>query len=571
MGHTDRRGCFALILHSHIPYVLSPASGHAGAAWLLEAAAETYIPLLNTFHRLVEEGISPRVTLGITPILMEQLADAHFPPVFTAYLEERIAAAEADQKSFLRDGAVHLLGMSHFWETFYQERLQEFQETYAGDIVGAFRNLQNAGHIEVISGAATHAYLPLLLTDGSVRAQIDTGNRTFQRHMGRPARGFWLPECAYRPRYPWQAPLPAYQTPEPRERPGLEEMLAPQGIRWFCVDSHLLRGGKALGVYADRFQGLQHLWDQFSEAYPTPQTPWSPYHAYLVNSSRQPLPPIAALARDPATGHQVWSADSGYPGDPEYLEFHRKHYPGGLRYWKVSFPQDDMGGKGLYEPFRAAERLSAHAAHFASLVASTLRAAPYGEPRILAALYDTELFGHWWFEGPEFLYVALKELSEHVDVERVTAAEFLEQNPPQETIALPEGSWGEGGYHWIWLNESTAWLWDKVYMAERTMEKAAREYLGRPAAAPLLSAAARQLLLMQSSDWPFSISTFGSRDYAEQRFREHVALFESLCALLPEAASSRRAPAAMALRISATTGAAACFPDLTASYWAESG
>ena len=565
----DALGSFAFVLHCHLPYVLAHGRWPHGTDWLNEVTAETYVPLLDTLHRLVAEGISPQITLGITPILTEQLADETFQAEFLDYLDQRMQAAVANQGQFQFEGNMHMLGLAHYWEDFYRRILTSYRETYRQDLVGAFRKLQDDGHIEIVTSAATHGYLPLLLTDESVQAQVKQGVQSYERHYGRRPAGFWLPECAYRPRYPWNPPVEAFRTPEPQLRKGIEEFLAENGLEYFFVDSHLLKGGAAIGVYADRFGSLQELWKQFQKGYTPEIAERTPYAPYLVHSEGAVKTPVAFFTRDPKTGLQVWSSEHGYPGDPFYLEFHKKHYPGNLRYWRVSWPKHDLGSKSLYEPHQAAGRLAAHAAHFAHLVRETLaeHRAGHGAPGILTALYDTELFGHWWFEGVDWLYHVLKRLHEHPEIEVTTCRDYLHAHPPRTVVSLPEGSWGEGGYHWMWLNEGTAWTWEKVYAAEREMIALAHAYADLPALARILKQAARELLLLESSDWQFGISTFSSRDYAEQRINYHFERFQQLADLARRAAVDNEiSPESMRL-LEEAEDRDRCFPAIQPAWW----
>ena len=555
-------GSFALVLHSHIPYVLAHGRFPHGTDWLSEVTAETYIPLLDALFRLVDEGISPQITLGLTPILLEQLADPAFDLEFDAYVQHKIQMAQDNQAQFTRDGDMHLLGMAHYWANFYAHIQQQYQDVYARDIVGAFSRLQDAGHIEILTGAATHGYLPLLGSDACVRAQIALGVQTYKKHFGRQPCGFWLPECAYRPGYAWNSPLEEFRAPMSIMRKGLETLLAEQGLEYFFVDAHLLKGGEAVGVYRERFAGLQELWNQFSKTYAPEIADRTPYTPYCVPaetnapilSTEYPTPNVQHLpsnssrltvfSRDPRTGAQVWSGDSGYPGDPHYLEFHKKHYPGYLRYWRVSDNKQDLGGKQLYEPRQAQERVQEHARHFVALIRDTLaeHRQQTGTDGLVTAMYDTELFGHWWFEGPDFLYHVLKRLHDDGEVRAVTCGAYAQAFPPSETVALPEGSWGEGGYHWTWLNKDTAWVWERIYAAEQTMTELAQQY-GAAAQTHMLlkqvlKQAARELLLLESSDWTFNITTFASRDYAEQRIKTHSDKFARLAALVRRIAAS---------------------------------
>ncbi|HEQ60707.1 MAG TPA: DUF1957 domain-containing protein, partial [Firmicutes bacterium] len=239
-------GCFALVLHSHLPYVVAHGRWPHGMDWLNEAAAETYLPLLEACRRLVGEGISPRFTIGLTPILCEMLASDTFRSEFRAYLEDKVEAAAIDEKEFSRTGRARLEQLARMWREHY-ERLREQFEQLGGDVVAEFRRLQDEGHIEIITCAATHGYLPLLCEDISIQAQVKTAVQCHRRHFGRAPKGFWLPECAYRPAYRWEPPLP--EGGEARERKGVEEFLSENGIEFFFIDSHLLKGGEAIGVY----------------------------------------------------------------------------------------------------------------------------------------------------------------------------------------------------------------------------------------------------------------------------------------------------------------------------------
>ncbi len=569
--NSDPVGSFALVLHSHIPYTLAHGQRPHGTDWLAEATAETYIPLLDVLFRLVGEGISPQITLGLTPILIEQLAAPDFQTEFDAYVQHKIQMARDNQAEFTRDGDMHLLGLAHYWENFYLHIQTQYRDVYGRDIVSAFGQLQAAGHIEILTSAATHGYLPLLGTDAGIRAQIAQGVFTYQKHFGRAPKGFWLPECGYRPGYAWNSPLANFRTPTPIMRKGLEQLLAEQGLEYFFVDAHLLQGGEAIGVYRDRFAGLEELWAQFTKTYVPEITERASYTPYLVAAgsplpaeanptlvsppntrhpaSAEPTPTLvsppdtryptpetqhlAVFSRDPLTGAQVWSGESGYPGDPRYLEFHKKHYPGHLRYWRVSDNKQDLGGKWLYEPRAAQGRAQEHARHFAAIIRDTLteHRRERGTPGLVTAMYDTELFGHWWFEGPEFLYHVLKRLHTEGDIAVQTCGAYLRATPPTQIVSLPEGSWGEGGYHWTWLNQATAWAWEKIYEAEREMTALAQACADKPGVERIIRQAARELLLLQSSDWTFNISTYASRDYAEQRINYHHAKFTQLAAL----------------------------------------
>lgn len=540
-----------LVLHSHLPYVLCHGRSPHGTDWLSEAAAETYVPLLDALYDLVEEGISPRITIGITPVLTEMLADPIFVYEFTSYLQDRILAAERDEQSFHHGGESHLEYLAGFWRERFSRVFRSFRVRYGKSITGAFKHLQDEGHIEIITSSATHGYSPLLSQDTSIQAQVKQGIATYRRHYGAEPRGFWLPECAYRPRYSWAYPVsPDGAAPAPYLRKGVEEFLGENGIRYFTVESHLLRGsvfglGEAAGagggaadvaggsVYADRFPALRKLWNQF-----TRQTlPWeadrSIYQAHYIASRGEAAEPVAVFARDPKTGSQVWSAAHGYPGDEWYLEFHRKHFPGGHRYHRVTGPGVDLGFKREYEPHRAMEMVESHAHHFVELAKQVLREekSRIGVNPVICAPYDTELYGHWWFEGIEWLKGVIRRAALDPEIDLRTGSAALETHASSTPVSLPEGSWGEGGFHWVWLNQDTEWTWKLVYEAEQRMRELAAIESPGETLSRIIRQAARELLLLQSSDWQFNITTGTSTDYAELRLNWHYRSFTRLTEL----------------------------------------
>lgn len=563
------RGYFALILHGHLPYVLAHGTWPHGTDWLVEAAAETYIPLLNVFRRLVSEGLSPQVTVGLTPVLTEQLADERFRREFLAYLHMKQEAARENEAEFNRRGEGRLAELAHFWWRYYEDIERDFVERYREDLVGAFRELQDEGHIEIMTSAATHGYLPLLARDTSVQGQVRLGVASYRRHFGRDPAGFWLPECAYRPRYEWRRPVgEAGQGPQLRK--GIEEFLAEAGLRYTVVDSHLLAGGEALGVYIDRFEALRRLWEQSQQGVVRRPTERTLYRAYLASSGGEGSASVAVLGRDTRTAIQVWSGEHGYPGDYWYLEFHKKHFPGGLRYWRVTEREADLGRKAPYEPERVPERLREQADHFVDVIRGIVQEESRRQDLpVVCAPYDAELLGHWWFEGPEWLYQVLRRLARDEVVRPITCSRYLELAPPVEMVRLPEGSWGQGGFHWVWLNEWTEWTWRHIYEAEDRLadilERAAAEPGGELSA--VLAQLVRELLLLQSSDWQFLITTWSARDYAENRFSRHFEDFRALASVAERLLDGGSMSTAERGLLEVLAERDPVFPDLEVSDW----
>jgi 1,4-alpha-glucan branching enzyme len=419
-------------------------------------------------------------------------------------------------------GDGHLLPLVGFWKARLL-RLRELFHNIDRDLIGAFRSLESAGRIEIIGSAATHGYLPLLARDESIRLQLAVGVSEHRRIFGQSPAGCWLPECAYRPRGPWE-PWPT--APRTGMRRGIEEHLADAGFQYFFVDAHLAAAGRPLGLSGDP-AGDPIVHAPASPAAPT-EPLRSPYRAYRVAHGS-----VAAYVRDPRASMQVWSRFEGYPGDEWYLEFHKMRWPGGLKFWRVSGAGVDLGGKQPYSPDAAANRARSHAEHFAHLLAGISAGQSQNREGVVVAPFDTELFGHWWFEGPEFLGEAYRALTRQKEAIRpATGAGHLRDHPPRAAIRLPWGSWGANGDSSMWLSEQTAWTWERLWPLEQAFWDAAPNAIASPSARPVLAQAARELLLAQSSDWQFIISTGAAADYAERRFREHSEDAEQLIAAL---------------------------------------
>jgi 1,4-alpha-glucan branching enzyme len=395
---------------------------------------------------------------------------------------------------------------------------EAYRGRFARDLVGAFADLAKSGHVEILTSAATHGYLPLL-DRRSVETQLRVGRRSSRRLTGLEPTGIWLPECAY--------------------SPGLEKVLAAHGIAHFFTDAALLPGHARPAGDVTRRRGQSELgrWAPHEERVQVATASTGSSDVDLLRPYYVGDSDVVAIARHDRVSSQVWSAFTGYPGDPQYREFHRKDTTSGLRYWRVTSVHKGLGEKEDYSPRRAAERAREHASHFVQVVRDELsgRTADGRDP-LLAVTFDSELFGHWWFEGVDWLGIVLRELTAS-EVRVATAAEYLDREPPTERVALSEGSWGKNNDHSTWLNEGTAWMWNELGDLARELGG-----LRVPRDDPFRERAARQavreLLLAQSSDWPFLVTTGQAADYAVERFRSHTHRFRRALALAREGNAS---------------------------------
>ena len=483
-------GFLCLVLHAHLPFVRHPEhEDFLEEDWLFEAITETYIPLLQIFETLEHDAADFRLTMSLTPSLIEMLNDPLLRRRYSRHLAQlcELAAMEVERTRHLPD----------FCETaqMYLERFTRARADYAkrwhGDLVGAFARLQAAGKLEIITCAATHGYLPLLrLNPAAVRAQIAVAVEHYTATFGRAPRGIWLPECGF--------------------YPGLDKVLKEFGLRFFFLDSH----------------GIERA--------ATP--PQFGVHAPLFCPSG-----VAAFGRDPAASQQVWSAEQGYPGDVNYREFYRDigfdleldylrpyiHRDGlrintGIKYHRIT------GRTEAKEPYVRAAALAKAAEHAVHFVAARQQQAEalrrqLGRAPVIVAPYDAELFGHWWFEGPEWLAAVLRAFATQKKLQLVTPVDYLAAQPVQQLAMPAASSWGWKGHSEIWLNRQTDWIYPHLHHNADRMCALARRF---PAARGLkrraLNQAARELLLAQSSDWAFIISRGTFTNYAAQRTRGHL-------------------------------------------------
>ena len=525
-------GSFCLVSHGHMPYVLRHGVWPHGEDWLYEAAAETYLPLLAVIDECQHLHCNPQLTIGLTPILLEQLAHEDFKSGFQKYLTNRVNRARTDKADFKRHNELQLANLAERWDTFYNGLAAQF-ERIGRDIPKAFVEQMDRGLIQILTSSATHAYLPLLLEDSSVRAQVRAGLSSSQRILGFCPTGIWIPEGAYRPGGPWRAPIP-WGTKD--NRVGIGQIIADEGLTHFFVENHLIENSQSHFQKVGREQ-YQHLSNQNNN-----ESVCEPISVNIQgNSSSQPV----AFVRDPKICRQVWCGLAGYPADGVYLEFHKRHGERrGLRYWKVTDIQLGLCDKEPYCPENIASKIYEHSQHFCHQVKKRL--VEYyqqtGRRGLVVACFDAELFGHWWFEGPRFLRDVLLTLNADPEVQLCSPETYLDKHPPDKLVSLSEGSWGEGGDHRVWANEKVNWMWQVEYRCEALFGKLTYHlpWRSHQALRKILQKAGRELLLLQASDWPFVISRGQAIDYAIKRFMAHVARFECLTNIAEELAGDMK-------------------------------
>jgi len=492
------RGYLAFVLHAHLPYVRHPEyDTFLEERWFFEAVTESYIPIIKVLNRLIDEDVSFKLTISISPSLLTMMEDCLLQQRYLAHLDRLI---ELSEKELDRTGdEPHFQWLAQMYRGFFMEAREIFANHCKGQLASAFKRLHESGAIELITTSATHGLLPLLSSQPkAVVSQIVTGIKYFESVFGFRPQGMWLPECGY--------------------YPGLDAILQKEGIRFFILESH--------GVELASISPF--------------------YGVYAPIYSRRG---VAGFGRDRGSTKQVWSARAGFPGDPDYREFYRDighdldfdyirpyisgdvRVDTGIKYYRITGP---TAWKEPYFPEIAKEKAAQHAEDFLrKRIAHMehLNAAMETTP-IVVAPFDAELFGHWWFEGPQWLDFVIRKAAFDQDVlELNTLSGYLDRHPVHQASIPCTSTWGYGGYFEAWLNGKTDWIYPQLYECTCRMEILAdRKGAGRVPALTqrALKQCARELLLAQSSDWPFMITNGTSAEYAARRVKDHVARFHYL-------------------------------------------
>ncbi len=477
-------GALAIVLHAHLPYVRSAEKNSLEADWYFQALLESYLPLLQILEEAAKQGNGAKLTIGLSPTLLSLLQDEELNSLFPQWISFRINLLSKQNKES-KEAAEYLSKNIGFQFDFW--------ESCNGNLIKRFSVLQKSGMVDILTCAATHGYLPLLRENPeSIRGQLKTAVREHKRLFDFSPLGIWLPECAY------------YE--------GLDCIINEAGLKYAVLDGH----------------GLLH-------ANPRPR-----YGLYAPICTKNG---VAFFGRDSQSTLPVWSAKDGYPGNNLYREFHKdlgweipldelskigiqQRRPLGLKLYKVTNQNISLDRKEIYEPEKALNKAKEHALVYLnerSIQINKLISTMDKEP-LLVAPFDAELFGHWWYEGPIFLSELFRNAPKY-KLKLTTLKDYLVSSSSIQLCSPSPSSWGSGGYHSYWINESNSWVvieWDKASktMVEYCSEPELDKYQER-----ILNQAGRELLLAQSSDWSFILKAGTTTQLANERINLHLERF----------------------------------------------
>ena len=513
-------GELALVLHTHLPYLRNHGVWPVGEEWLFQAWGTSWLPVTRLLEELAAEGHREILTLGVTPMVAHQVADPRLAQDLGTWLGGQVWRSE-EQRWHLHLPA-QIRGLAGFyWRRFAALAEYHTEVEARGGLLAVWAELEAAGVIELLGGPATHPYLPLQTDPALIDAYLATGLAQHERWAGRRPTGLWPPELAYRPR---ARAADATRRPRRVDRqgtpslprtgpmlPGLEEHYARHGIDHVLVDAPTLV--RAAG-------GAERDWT-VRPAVPDPAagSPDEVVHDAVLIGEHD----VAAFARDLSVAYHVWSPSAGYPGNAWYRDSYAIGTFGCHPSWRVTAHDVHPDDKAPYEPEPAAAQVERDADHLHGVLREVTDPRPGA---LVVAAYDTELFGHWWFEGVEFLGALLRRVAADPALTTTTLASRLTRHPPTRRLALPESSWGYAKGHASWVTDTTRPMWQELRRAEQRARTALAGGRGSTAARTQV---ARELALLAASDWPFMATRGQSVGYGQDRVAEHARHLHELC------------------------------------------
>ena len=440
--------------------------------WALKNCFDSWLPLLKCFHKLAQEGLDYQVSLDITPPVAYMISHPRFKDYFARYLlriEEHAKAILAGMKSKLEAPELiwaaqkyldRIMEISHFWRVDLQQ-----------DMIQCFRDLQNKGFLELSTCTATHG-MPANLetTPDALDAQVAQAVSSHERIFGSKPAGIWLAENSC--------------------FPGVEKVIAKWGLHYYFVEAEAVLSGSH-------------------------RPPAEEHHPLL-----SPINEVVAFGRSRMGRIQVWDAEVGYAGHPDFREYHHRHWGLPLKRitsktsWQKAPYNADWGegrAKELAQDFY--QKLKGQA--------QGLGQADLPHQALITCTYDAELYGHHWYEGPWFLEELLREFYRNSsEVGLTTPSRYLAEHPNLPVSRPNPSTWGHEAQHSRWNDPEVAWVQREIERADGILS----HYLGLCQKGELQSPfvdyvnqMARELLRAESSDLTFVII---SGDFVEDMRRE---------------------------------------------------
>ncbi len=492
----------SLVLNAHLPFIRHPElSWVPEERYLFERLSDTYIPFLKMLDHLDSDRIPYKIAISFSPTLCHMLNDELLIKRYLAYVDRQIEFGlhELDRTS----GDPELNNLARYY---YDKSVDDkilFTERYQKNILGVFELFQKKGKIEFLTTSATHAFLPFYTGfPESIQSQIEVALASHRTYFDKNPLGFWLPELGWSPEL--DEYLRAYNILYTVvNTPGLILGNPPPK----CGSFYPVKTPAGVEVFSNDFYSMKDLWDEDE-----------------------------GFSRDPV--YRDYASDVGYEiPNKELVPFIQPGWPRiptGYKYW--SRGRENKTSR-IYNMKDAQKKAREHAKLFLDNRAGRLHRASKYVDRPPLSLWTSNMdeFGHFWYEGITFLDQLFRESAKRNDIQFVLPGDYISNQPVNsyQTMTPEFSSWGTNGYAETWLDSSNDWVYRHISRSiSRMIELAERFPDDTGLKERALNQAAREILLIQASDWPEMISCDKNADYAknqlESSLRNFTTIYEAL-------------------------------------------
>jgi 1,4-alpha-glucan branching enzyme len=492
----------SLVFNAHLPFVRQPDSDIIQEErYLFERLSDTYIPFLKMLDHLDADRIPFKIAVSFSPTLCHMLRDKLLMQKYLAYVDTQIEFGLRELDRTSGDPELHALAR-HYYDTSVDHKFL-FAERYQSDILGVFELFRQKGKIEFLTTAATYAFLPFYTGYAeNLQAQIEVALASHRSYFDKNPLGFWLPELG------WSSDI--------------DHHLRSYNIHYTIVNAHGLVLGNPLPKYGSFYPiktpaGVEVFSNDFYSA----KDVWNKNDGFAWNP----------LYRDSQkdVGYEI-PAENLFP----FIQAGQARIPTGYKYWAKA---KNEHRSHIYDPKTAQKQAAKDAASFLNNRVERLHQASslMDVPPISVWTNNIDDFGYRWYEGIRFLDALFREAAKRTDIQFILPGDYLSNCPVDSyQTMLPEfSSWGTNGYAETWLDSSNDWVYRHISRSiNRMIELAERFPDEKGLNERALNQAAREILLIQASDWPKMISMNDNADFAKQQIesslRNFTAIFEAL-------------------------------------------
>jgi len=487
----NNNAVISLVLNGHAPFVRHPELlNPPQELWFFQSISETYIPLLEAFDRLDRDLVPFRMALTLSPSLCHMLSDELLIKRYLEYTDKQILFGEKELERTAAEPALNSLA-KYFYDRIVQKK-KFFTERCENNIIKGFDHYHKKGRLEILTTAATYAFLPFYTAYPEViRSQFEVAISSFKNNFGRIPQGFWLPELGW--------------TEE------LDSWLRTYNFCYTIVDTHALAFARP---FAEK-----------GSYYPAK----TPQGIVVFGRDFYASEKIAEIRGDPVFRNKC--RDLGFELSPDKVELFLG--PKGIRtctgykYWASGSPD------ALYDPAKALLNVKNHASSFLDSVLVRLKHASdlINAPALSLCAFNADCFGRFWHEGPEFIEALFREGQKSGEVQFMTPSEYCcKQDSSSFQQLTPEfSSWGTNGYAETWLDASNDWMYPHAVRAlNRMVEMVDRFPDNTGLKERALNQASREIFLAISSDWAKMLCKQENTDYARNRIESSLRTFTTI-------------------------------------------